>query len=140
GRLPRPAEGQLAGGQAMEPGSNSARLRLRRETTAYLNGAPVELGSASPRGKMPLGLPPWAAELKGGHFQGLVLDGGELFLADIHQQRQNDGRMLSLVTSLQVDSKVMDMIAQGLGRVQLRPEDRLGNQADANTAASASEK
>jgi len=111
------------------------RTRLNRESSAYLNGAPVAPGKA--RGKTPLGLPPWAAELKGGQFEGLVLDGGELYLTVVNQRRLNDGRLLSLVTSLMVDSQVMDMIANGLGRAQLFAERLGGNEPD-SSASSAS--
>ncbi len=54
--------------------------------------------------KMPLGLPPWAAEIKGGQFSSLVLDGGDLYMATINQRRLNDGRMVSLVTSVAIDN------------------------------------
>jgi sigma-B regulation protein RsbU (phosphoserine phosphatase) len=116
--------------------TNSARLRLHRESSAYVNGAPVEQGTTA-HGKTPLGLPPWAAELKGGQFQGLVLDGGDLYFTVVNQQRLKDGRLLSLVTSLIVDSQVMDMIANGLGRAQLRPEDRLGSDDSARNSTNA---
>jgi sigma-B regulation protein RsbU (phosphoserine phosphatase) len=105
-------------------GLNVPRTRLRPETSAYVNGAPVALGTS--RGKTPLGLPPWATELPGGEFQGLVLDGEEPYLVAVHQQRLNDGRMLSMVSSLVVDEALMDMVAEGLGRAQLFVE-RLGN-------------
>ncbi|WP_260704000.1 PP2C family protein-serine/threonine phosphatase [Edaphobacter flagellatus] len=111
----------------------TARPRLHRESVVYVNGAPTQT-DISTKGKTPLGLPAWAAELKGGQFQGLVLDGGELFLTVVNQRKLSDGRLLSLVTSLEVDTPVMDMIAAGLGRVQLRPEDRLGS-ADTNSNA-----
>lgn len=107
-----------------------SRPRLRPESSAYLNGAPVAPGAE--RGKTPLGLPPWAADLRGGQFSGLVLDGGDLYLTVIDQRRLNDGRMLSLVSSQIVDSKVMDMVARGLGRTQFIAE-RLGqNEVEAN--------
>jgi len=105
-------------------GLDFARARLTRVSSAYVNGAPIPLGTV--HGKTPLGLPPWAADLKGGRFSGLVLDGGELYLTVVDQQRLKDGRLLSLVTSLMVDSQVMDMIANGLGRAQMYAE-RLGN-------------
>jgi len=105
-------------------GLNVPRTRLRPETSAYVNGAPVALGTS--RGKTPLGLPPWATELPGGEFQGLVLDGEEPYLVAVHQQRLNDGRMLSMVSSLVVDDALMDIVAEGLGRAQLFVE-RLGN-------------
>jgi sigma-B regulation protein RsbU (phosphoserine phosphatase) len=92
------------------------RTRLRREMAAYVNGVPLELGST---GRTPLGLPAWAVELAGGEFHGLVLDGGELYLVALHQQRLKDGRVFSLVSSLPVDRAVMDMIADGLGSAGL---------------------
>ena len=57
--------------------------------------------------------------MKGSPFQGLVLDGNDLYLTTIDQQRLKDGRLVSVVQSMIVDRTVMDMIASGLGRVQL---------------------
>jgi sigma-B regulation protein RsbU (phosphoserine phosphatase) len=115
-------------GPELGGGIDVARRKLHRESSAYINGAPVALGTS--HGKTPLGLPPWAAELKSGQFQGLVLDGGDLYLTVINQQRMNDGRLLSLVTSLIVDSQVMDMIAGGLGRAQFLAERLSGKEPD----------
>ncbi len=50
------------------------RMRLHREMQAFLNGVPVKFDSG-PRGKTPFGLPPWATELTGDHYSGMVLDG-----------------------------------------------------------------
>jgi sigma-B regulation protein RsbU (phosphoserine phosphatase) len=116
-------------------GFDLARANLTRVSSAYVNGAPTALGAV--HGKTPLGLPPWAADMKGGRFSGLVLDGGELYLTVVDQRRLKDGRLLSLVTSLMVDSKVMDMIANGLGRAQLFAERLGGNEP--STASSAPE-
>ena len=113
-------------------GLDFARARLTRVSSAYVNGTPMALGTV--HGKTPLGLPPWAADLKGGRFSGLVLDGGELYLAVVDQRRLKDGRLLSLVTSLMVDSQVMDMIASGLGRAQLFAERLGGNEPDPGSA------
>ena len=100
------------------------RTKLHRETRAFLNGAPVTLGSPSApvRGKTPFGLPPWATELPSGHFSGMVLDGRDLYLVAIHQQRWKDGRIFTLMTSLDVDGPVLNLIAEGLGQASLRPE------------------
>jgi sigma-B regulation protein RsbU (phosphoserine phosphatase) len=102
------------------------RMKLRRETQAFVNGAPVSLASLLPasaiRGKTPFGLPPWATELPKGTFSGMVLDGKDLYLVVIQQRRWQDGRTFSLVTSLAVDSALMDMIADGLGHATLVPE------------------
>jgi sigma-B regulation protein RsbU (phosphoserine phosphatase) len=110
-------------------GLDSANLRVQRNTLAYINGAPLDLGR--PAGKTPLGLPPWAADLKDGHFQGLVLDGSDLYLAAIHQQRLNDGRLLSVVTSVPVDGQLVDLFSKGLGRVRLVMESFGSNQVSA---------
>jgi sigma-B regulation protein RsbU (phosphoserine phosphatase) len=99
------------------------RMRLHRETQAFLNGAPAVLNalpaSSGTRGKTPFSLPPWATELPNGHFSGLVLDGNDLYLADVHQQKWNDGRVFSLMTSLPVDTALLDIIAEGLGVASL---------------------
>ncbi len=99
--------------------------RLRRETRVFINGAPVDLGS-NPRGKAPLGLPPWATELPGGQFSGLVLDSGELYLVSVHQKQWNDRRIFTLMSSVPVDGALMTIVAEGLGRARMLPE-RAGN-------------
>jgi phosphoserine phosphatase RsbU/P len=108
-------------------GLNVPRTKVRPETSAYVNGAPVALGTT--RGRTPLGLPGWATALPGGEFQGLVLDGDDPYLVAVHQQRLNDGRMLSMVSSLAVDSALMDIVAEGLGRTELLVETLGSNEA-----------
>lgn len=115
-------------------GLDSPNVRVHRDIVAYINGAPLDLHR--PHGKTPLGLPPWAAELKEKHFQGLVLDGGDLYLAAVHQQRLDDGRLLSVVSSVPVDSPLIDLLSKGLGHVQLFVE-RLGTSQAATTKKSA---
>jgi sigma-B regulation protein RsbU (phosphoserine phosphatase) len=112
-----------------EPGSSNLdlpRMKLHRETQAFLNGAPIALerlsSPSATRGKTPFGLPPWATELPGGSFSGMVLDGKDLYLVVIKQEHWKDGRTFSLVTSLPVDSALLDMIADGLGYASLLPE------------------
>jgi sigma-B regulation protein RsbU (phosphoserine phosphatase) len=117
-------------------------LRAHRDTEVFLNGAPVAVG-ATVQGKTPLGLPPWATELPGGVFHDLVSDGGDLYLAAVHQQRLKDGRMLSLVTSIPVNTAVMDMIGSGLGVARLQPQSSeialKQNKADAKKSSAALE-
>ncbi|MGD0442542.1 MAG: SpoIIE family protein phosphatase [Edaphobacter sp.] len=109
------------------PNLDLPRLKLHRETQVFLNGAPVSLDSrSSAPGKTPFGLPPWATELPGGQFSGMILDGRDLYLVTIHQDRWQDGRTLSVMTSLAVDSQVLNMFAEGLGQASLRPE-RVGS-------------
>jgi phosphoserine phosphatase RsbU/P len=111
-----------------EPSTNLdlPRMKLHRETQAFLNGAPIALNSvpagSSTRAKTPFGLPPWATQLPGGQFSGLVLDGNELYLVAVHQQKWKDGHIFSLMTSLPVDSAMLTMIAEGLGQASLLPE------------------
>jgi sigma-B regulation protein RsbU (phosphoserine phosphatase) len=112
------------------------RMKLHRETQAFLNGAPIALGStpvgSGPRGRTPFGFPPWAAELPGGQFSGMILDGNDLYLVAVHQQKWADGRIFSMVTSLPVDSAVLGLIAEGLGQVSLQPEST-GSTSNAGT-------
>jgi sigma-B regulation protein RsbU (phosphoserine phosphatase) len=111
-----------------EPSTNLdlPRMKLHRETQAFLNGAPIALNSvpagSSTRAKTPFGLPPWATQLPTGQFSGLVLDGNELYLVAVHQQKWKDGHIFSLMTSLPVDSAMLTMIAEGLGQASLLPE------------------
>ncbi len=103
------------------------RLRLHRETRVFLNGAAVDIGPT--RGKAPFGLPPWATEVPGGEFSGLVLDGRDLYLVTFHQKRWNDGRIFTLMSSLPVDSAVLKLISEGLGQASLLPQ-RAGRTAN----------
>lgn len=113
---------------------DASRARFYRESLVYINGAPVMQEAG--HGKTPLGLPPWAAELKSGRFSGLVLDGGDLYLTVINQRRLNDARLLSVVTSLLLDNRMMDSISSGLGRAQLFAELRGSETAGKSTGAS----
>ena len=112
------------------------RLKLHRETQAFLNGASIPLGIAS-RGKTPFGLPPWATDLSDGHFSGMVLDGGDLYLVSVHQRKLHDGRIFTLVSSLPVDGSVLNLIAEGLGHASLLPE-RAGAATNANQTRTSS--
>ncbi len=124
---PAPATAMAATGENERvTATDLPRIKFHRETRAFLNGAPVTLGLET-HGKTPFGLPPWATELPHGHFSGLVLDGGELYLVAINQQRIRDGRMFSLMTSVPVDGAVLDLIATGLGRASLSSERAPGN-------------
>jgi len=96
-----------------------ARLRLLPETKAYVDGVAIPLDPIDE--KTPMGLPPWASQLKDGSFQGLVLDGGDLYLVVLHQQKLTDGRLFTLESSVFVDSRLMDSMADGLGRAALFP-------------------
>ena len=88
---------------------------------AFLNGMPIA-ADVGARGKTPFGLPPWATELPGGRFSGLVLDNNDLFLVAVHQQKLKDGRTFSLMSSLPVDGAALSTVADGLGHASLLPE------------------
>jgi sigma-B regulation protein RsbU (phosphoserine phosphatase) len=109
----------------------------------YLNGAPLfgfqpgagpSAAVAQPSGNstpataaesvpsqfgLPLGLPPWAADLHGNDFRKLVLDGQNLYLVAIDQRRVEGKGTLTVITSLPVDGALMDVVAEGLGRVRI---------------------
>jgi sigma-B regulation protein RsbU (phosphoserine phosphatase) len=104
------------------------RTRMHREMQAFLNGMPIA-ADVGARGKIPFGLPPWATELPGEHFSGLVLDGNDLFLVAVHQQKLKDGRTFSLMSSLPVDGGALKTVADGLGVASLLPE-RAGSTAN----------
>jgi sigma-B regulation protein RsbU (phosphoserine phosphatase) len=104
------------------------RTRMHRETRAFLNGMPIA-ADVGARGKTPFGLPPWATELPGEHFSGLVLDYNDLFLVAVHQQKLKDGRIFSLVSSLPVDGAALNTVADGLGIASLLPQ-RAGSTAN----------
>ncbi len=121
--------------------------RLHRHSAIYLNGAPytvpqffappVATGARPPGAPqsntsglqsatmpesttgLPLGLPPWAADLQGNQFRRLVLDGHDLYLVAIDQRHIEGIGLLSVVTSLPADSALMDVVAEGLGRVRV---------------------
>jgi sigma-B regulation protein RsbU (phosphoserine phosphatase) len=110
--------------------SDPLRERLHRRTSFFLNGAPLLRGAmqlppgvrpteADELGKTPLGLPPWAADLPRHEFRGLVLDGDELYLVAIQQHRIGPTERMSVITSLPVDGALLDMVAEGLGRVRV---------------------
>ncbi|HEX4576350.1 MAG TPA: SpoIIE family protein phosphatase [Edaphobacter sp.] len=108
------------------------RMRLHREMQSFLNGMPIA-ANVGARGKTPFGLPPWATELPKEHFSGLVLDGNDLFLVAVHQQKLKDGQTLSLMSSMPVDSAALNFVAEGLGDASLFPE-RTGTAANGGRA------
>jgi len=122
--------------------------RLHTHTSFYLNGAPYtplqffvppaavgtrpnsaqQTNSAAPQPGAapetttghPLGLPPWATlDRHGNQFRGLVLDGQDLFLVAIDQRHIEGSGLLTVITSLPVDTALMDVVAEGLGRVRV---------------------
>lgn len=99
----------------------------------FSNGMTVAYtGQPNLKGQTPLGLPPWATELHGGVFRGMVLDGGELHLVGIREVKLQSGAHYSLVSSLPVDRELMRAIAHGLGRAELIGV-MTGNEADARS-------
>ena len=139
------AAAQLAAQNATlgETAPDPLLARLHRHTSVYLNGAPYSEASlfAQPAAALqsssagqqpgsapesvpgqpagPLGLPPWAADLHGNQVRGLVLDGQDLFLVAIDQRHVEGSGLLTVITSLPVNSALMDVVAQGLGRVRV---------------------
>jgi sigma-B regulation protein RsbU (phosphoserine phosphatase) len=104
------------------------RAKLHSHSEVYLNGVqqPNFLGfgprpdGSSAAEKTPLGLPAWATDLHGREFRGLVSDGDDLYLVAIDQRQLRDGvGLVTAITSLPVDSALLDVVAKGLGRVTL---------------------
>jgi phosphoserine phosphatase RsbU/P len=129
---PDPLDANLQGdslgmGLSSEVPSDPLRARLHPHASVYLNGAPLATlpGSAAPvaanaAAGTPLGLPAWAADLHGKEFRGLVLDGEDLYLVAIDQRHVGgNGGFVSVITSLSVDTALLDVVAKGLGRVHL---------------------
>src|SRR6202789_2545114 len=108
---------------------DAPRQKLRRDTQAFVNGAPVALNfkTSVSRDRTLLGLPPWATELPGGHFSSLILDGNDLYLVAIHQDRWNDGSLFTFMTSTPVDNQVIGLVAEGLGLARILPESTSNN-------------
>jgi sigma-B regulation protein RsbU (phosphoserine phosphatase) len=106
--FPRP------GANAAQPGANGAQPGAQSNTSV---AQPETVPESQPAA--PLGLPPWAADLHGNQFRRLVLDGQDRYLVAIDQRHVEGGGLLSVVTSLPVDSALMDVVAEGLGRVGL---------------------
>jgi sigma-B regulation protein RsbU (phosphoserine phosphatase) len=114
------------------------RQALHPRTRVYLDGVLLDIGEPQAARddtamKTPLGLPPWAATLQDGRFSGLVLDGDDLYLVAINQQKLANGQVLSLLSSVLVDEKLMDLVADGLGRAKLyafatNPEPETGSE------------
>jgi sigma-B regulation protein RsbU (phosphoserine phosphatase) len=115
-----------------EAPADTLQARLHPHTAVYVNGAPLPRPPGLPPAAMqqaatvraPLGLPAWATDLHDQEFHGLVLDGEDLYLVAINQRRVEGSTLITAVTSLPVDGALMDVVAKGLGRVQvmgLRP-------------------
>ena len=119
---------------ARTEGEDTPSSQLPRESTVFINGAPMEMGPV--RGKTPFGLPPWATDLPGSEFQGVVLDGNEIYLVAVHQRRLADGRVFSMVSSIPVNAAVMDMIADGLGVTRILPSKTGANASDVQSGVS----
>ena len=103
------------------------RTRLHPHAAIFLNGAPLPTLPGPPPAVMqqnavirtPIGFPAWAADLRGKEFRGLVLDGDDLYLVAIDQRRVENIGFVTSITSLPVDTALVDEIAKGLGRVNL---------------------
>ncbi|HEX3571227.1 MAG TPA: SpoIIE family protein phosphatase [Acidobacteriaceae bacterium] len=124
---PPQAAGQQATG-APDGTADPAMLRLSHHTAVYLSGVPMAgrpdanaLGVPVPGGEMsmPLGLPPWATDLGGNPYRGVVLDGQDIYLVAIDQRHIAGVGILSAVTAMPVNGAFMDVVARDLGRVRL---------------------
>jgi sigma-B regulation protein RsbU (phosphoserine phosphatase) len=101
------------------PAATSAQANSARQTNSAVLQTGTAPESASGQPAMPLGLPPWAADLQGNQFRRLVLDGQDLYLVAIDQRHIEGRGLLTVITSLPVDNALMDVVAEKLGRVGL---------------------
>jgi sigma-B regulation protein RsbU (phosphoserine phosphatase) len=98
------------------------RARLHPYAASYLNGEPMPTLPAFQQNaavRTPVGFPAWAADLHGKEFRGLVVDGDDLYLVAIDQRRVEGAGVVTAMMSLPVDTALIDVIAKGLGRVNL---------------------
>jgi sigma-B regulation protein RsbU (phosphoserine phosphatase) len=110
----------LPGLQTDDPDTTRPAV-IHTQDRLFLDGIPIEADDVeAPAGtRVPLGLPAWAASLPGGRFNGVILDGDELYVVAMNQRRLADNRMMTLVTSLPINGALVDLIAEGLGRAEL---------------------
>jgi len=118
GQLPASASSTLPVAESAQ--LDTARTRMHQSSESFVDGVQVSLGT-DVEGKVPLGLPPWATMLSSGEFHGLVLDGHDVYLVALNQQKLKDGRMFTLMSSVPVDESLMNGVASGLGRAVLFP-------------------
>jgi sigma-B regulation protein RsbU (phosphoserine phosphatase) len=104
------------------------RARLHPHTSIYLNGSPLPAFPGLPPAavvsqnamvRTPLGFPAWAADLQGQQIRYLTVDGEDLYLVAIDQRHVEGVGVVTVITSLPVDSALVDVVARGLGRVSL---------------------
>jgi sigma-B regulation protein RsbU (phosphoserine phosphatase) len=100
------------------PATTAAQPAVAQQPNQTSQPSPAS-ESATGQPTMPLGLPPWAEDRKGNQFRGLVLDGQDLFLVAIDQRHIEGSGLLTVITSLPVNSALMDVVAEGLGRVRV---------------------
>jgi sigma-B regulation protein RsbU (phosphoserine phosphatase) len=106
---------------------DSLRARLHPHTAIFVNGVPLPepagfppaASSQTPVVRTPIGFPAWAADLHDKEFRDLVVDGDDLYLVAIDQRRVEGTGMITSITSLPVDTALIDWVARGLGRVNL---------------------
>jgi sigma-B regulation protein RsbU (phosphoserine phosphatase) len=106
---------------------DSLRARLHPHTAIFLNGAPLRTPSGFPPPgtsqnavvRTPIGFPAWAAALQNKEFRYLVVDGDDLYLVAIDQRQVEGVGRITAITSLPVDTALIDWVARGLGRVNL---------------------
>ena len=116
-------------------GASVPRLREQRQTIEFLSGTPVPPTAIS--SGTPLGLPTWAAHLPSAEFQGLVLDSSDLYLVAINQRALPDGALLTVITSLPVDTSVLNVLSEDLGHATLYPQPTSASVPDPATPGTA---
>jgi sigma-B regulation protein RsbU (phosphoserine phosphatase) len=96
------------------------------EVAAFADGKPLRLLPESLNSATITRPPGWAS----GHFNGVVIDNGGLFLRAIDSHK-SDGRTVTTITSLPLGKENVGQIARGLGTVTIVPDVDIEEQPDA---------
>lgn len=91
----------------------------RGQIAIFIDRLPALLAPEAGMEHSPLGLPAWTPPREG--FHGIVIDDGRLYLAAITQRHSRNGHIVTVVRSVPLDKRIMELTALGLGRASLVP-------------------
>lgn len=116
----------LLGMEDTAPGTEDAGMHV----AIFHDGKPLEVSPANVQAPNITQVPSWAKD----DFHGVVLDKGKLYLRAIDMKTIR-GHTTTLITSVAVDRGNIDMLAHGIGRIELLPNvplaDENANDSDA---------
>ncbi len=113
---------ELRGGRSLEATSPRMRGQIRRfptrQVTAWYRGRARVLAGPPDAAAPPAALPAWLGE----DFKGLVLEGRSLRLRAANSADVDGGRLV-VISTVALDSEILDRMTGGLWRVQFYPRD-----------------